>query len=128
MPPAPGPHPPGELAVTSSKNTLMEPEGPELGCPPRGRKIGRVDPQDTSLAGHHLCLPGPRAGSCLSRGWVHTAAAEMHLLGLAGDTFLARRRDIWSAREVPSPSREPWPGLNSASYLKAVGEARVILQ
>lgn len=64
----------------------------------------------------------------ISRGWGHSTAAETHLLGLAGDTFLAKRRDIWSAREVPSPSIEPWPALNSASDLEAVGGASVILQ
>ena len=73
-------------------------------------------------------LPEPRVRSCLIRGWSHTPATETHLLGSAGDTFLARQRDIWLAREVPSSSSEPQPAQNLASHLKAAGEAWVTLQ
>lgn len=125
---------PGELTVASSSNTPVKRREQSRVLDPYGRNTGRMDLQDPSTPGHQPLPPALslllelRVGSCLSRGWGHTAAAEAHLLAPAGDTFLARRRDIWSAREVPSPSMEPWPALSSASYLKAMGEARVILQ
>ena len=105
------------------------PEGVERGCPLPWQEDWLGGPRDALLAKHRPLPPllslllEPRVGSCLSRGRGHTSAAEIHLLGPAGDTFLARRRDIWSAREVPSPSPEPQPALNSASNLKAAGEA-----
>lgn len=105
------------------------PEGVEQGCPFPRQEDWPGGPRDTLLAEHWPLSPvlsllwELRVGSCLSRGRGHTSAAEIHLLGPAGDTFLARRRDIWSAREVPSPSPEPQPALNSASNLKAAEEA-----
>lgn len=56
---------------------------------------------------HHPSLPFLRAwvGSCLSKGWNHTGAAEMHLLSLAGDTFLARRKTSGQQNKSPPPAQ-----------------------
>lgn len=75
-------------------------------CSPPGRKIcvGQAS-QAFSSVEHHPSLPFLRAwvGSCLSRGWSHTGAAEMHLLSLAGDTFLARRKTSGQQNRSSSP-------------------------
>lgn len=100
-----------KTVVEGSRATLLEPDRAELGCSPLWQEDW---PILRHLPDRHPPLPPTlsllfelRVGSCLSKGWGHTAAAEMHLLGPIGDTSLARWRDIWSAREFPSPSIEP---------------------
>lgn len=66
----------------------------------------RAGSQALSSVKYHPSLPSLRAwvGSCLSRGWSHTQAAEMHLLSLAGDTFLARIKTSGQQNRSLSPT------------------------
>lgn len=99
-----------ELAIAGGRSLCSSPppQGSKACCSPPGRKIcvGQAS-QAFSSVEHHPSLPFLRAwvGSCLSKGWSHTGAAEMHLLSLAGDTFLARRKTSGQQNRSPPPAQ-----------------------
>lgn len=99
MPLAPGPEGARDLAAVGSRNSHAAWER-HRAAHPRGKADWPGGPLAIIPTEHHPLSPAlslhpePRVGLCLSRRWGHTPPAEMHLLVLADDTFLAWRRSF----------------------------------